>query len=63
MCVFISSLPGKTNRMFVELRGLQSYSTCVLKAEPGTLQIKSREPGILYLKPLKRNWYKCYFFL
>ena len=31
----------------VESRGLPSDSTCVLKAEPGKLDIKRREPGIL----------------
>ena len=30
-------------------RGLPSDSTCVLKAEPGKLDIKSREPGILFI--------------
>ena len=30
-------------------RGLPSDSTCVLKAEPGKLDIKRREPGILFI--------------
>ena len=30
-------------------RGLPSDSTCVLKAEPGKLDIKTREPGILFI--------------
>ena len=30
-------------------RGLPSDSTCVLKAEPGKLDIKIREPGILFI--------------
>ena len=30
-------------------RGLPSNSTCVLKAEPGKLDIKRREPGILFI--------------
>ena len=30
-------------------QGLQSNSTCVLKAEPGKLDIKRREPGILFI--------------
>ena len=30
-------------------RGLPSDSTCVLKAEPGKLDIKRREPGILFV--------------
>ena len=29
--------------------GLLSDSTCVLKAEPGKLDIKRREPGILFI--------------
>ena len=30
-------------------RGLPSDSTCILEAEPGKLDIKRREPGILYI--------------
>ena len=45
----ISSLPGKALRMLLTSRGLPSYSTCVLKAEPGKLDIKRREPGILFI--------------
>ena len=30
-------------------RGLPSDSTCVLKAEPGKLDIKRCEPGILFI--------------
>ena len=30
-------------------RGLPSYSTSVLEAEPGKLDIKRREPGILFI--------------
>ena len=30
-------------------RGLPSDSTCVLKAEPGKLDIERREPGILFI--------------
>ena len=29
--------------------GLPSDSTCILKAEPGKLDIKRREPGILFI--------------
>ena len=47
-CLLISSLPGKALRTLVELRGLPSDSTCVLKAEPGKLDIKRRKPGILF---------------
>ena len=35
--------------MLVELRGLRSNSTCILKAEPGKLNIKRRKPGILFI--------------
>ena len=47
--LFISSLPGKALRMLVESRGLPSDSSCILKAEPGKLDIKRREPGILFI--------------
>ena len=30
-------------------RGLPSDLTCVLKAEPGKLDIKRQEPGILFI--------------
>ena len=33
-------------------RGLPSDSTCVLKAEPGKLDLKRREPGILFISLL-----------
>ena len=45
----ISSLPGKALRMLVELRGLPRDSTCLFEAEPGKLDIKRREPGILFI--------------
>ena len=35
--------------MLVESRGLPSDSACILKAEPGKLDIKRREPGILII--------------
>ena len=35
-------------------RGLPSGSTCVLEAEPSKLEIKRREPGILFISlPMK----------
>ena len=37
-CLLISSLPGKPRD-----------STCILKAEPGKLDVKRCEPGILYI--------------
>ena len=53
-------------------RGLPSDSICVLKAEPGKLDIKRREPGILFIslaivehssnQQLWRNfWFLCWF--
>ena len=38
--------------MLVGLRGLLSHLTCALKAEPGKLDIKRREPGILFIDSL-----------
>ena len=38
-------------------RGLPSDSTRVLKAEPGKLDIKRREPGILFISlPIVENF-------
>ena len=48
-CLLLSSLPGKAWRTLVDSRGLSSDSTCVLKAEPGKLDIKRREPSILFM--------------
>ena len=45
----ISSLTGKALRTLVKSRGLPSDSTCFLEAEPGKLDIKRREPGILFI--------------
>ena len=36
-------------RRLVTSRGLPSNSTCVLKTEPGKLDIKRHEPGILFI--------------
>ena len=47
--LLISSLPGKALRRLVESRGLPRDSACVLKADPGKLDIKRREPGILFI--------------
>ena len=46
--VLISSLPGNALRMLVDIASLSSDSTCVLKAESGKLDIKRREPGIVF---------------
>ena len=48
-CILISSLPGKALRTLVDIADLPSESTCVLKAEPGKLDIKRREPGLLFI--------------
>ena len=42
-------LPGKVSRMIVESRDLASDSTCILKAEPGKLDIKRPKLGILFI--------------
>ena len=44
--LLISSLPGKALRTLVDIA---SDSTCVLKAEPGKLDIKRHSPSILHL--------------
>ena len=43
-CLFISSFPGKASRKPIKSRGLPSYSSCVLEAEPGKLDIKRSKP-------------------
>ena len=47
--LLISSLPGKVLERMLTSPGLPSDSTCVLKAEPGKLDIERREPGILFI--------------
>ena len=42
----ISSLPGKASRTLVESGG---WSTSILEALPGKLDIKRHKPSILYL--------------
>ena len=65
-CLLISSLPGNTSRMLVELRGLLSDSNCVLEAEPGKLDIKRCKPGILFISLQVGSLFKlaimAYFF-
>ena len=48
-CLLISSLPGKALRTRVDIARLAERFTCVLKAEPGKLDIKRHEPGILFI--------------
>ena len=44
-------------------RGLPSDSTNVLKAEPGKLYIKRREPGILFISlPIVSSDFDVFFF-
>ena len=45
----MSSSSGKALRTLVDIASLPSNSTCALKAEPGKLYIKRREPGILFI--------------
>ena len=44
---WMSVFDGNAWRTLVELRGLPTDSTCVLEAEPGKIEIKRRELGIL----------------
>ena len=43
--VYQARLPER----LLTLRGMPSDSTCILEAEPGKLDIKRREPGILFI--------------
>ena len=45
----ISSLPGRLRERLLTSRGLPSDSAYVLEAEAGKLDIKSLEPGILFI--------------
>ena len=45
----ISSLPGKALRMLVDIVRLAERFNTVLKAKPGKLDIKRREPGTCIL--------------
>ena len=51
-CLLISGLPGKALRMLVDITRLAERFNLVLKAEPGKLDIKRREPGILFISLL-----------
>ena len=58
-CILLSSLPGKALRTLVDIalvdiarlaeRFNMRDSTCVLKAEPGKLDIIRHGPGILFI--------------
>ena len=55
----ISSLPVKALRTLVDIvRLAASGSTCILKAEPGNLDIKRRETGILFISLPIFSFYK-----
>ena len=41
-CLLISGLQGKALQTLVDLQGLPSDSSCILKAESGKLDIKRR---------------------
>ena len=45
----ISSLPGKALRTLVDIARLAERFNKRFKAEPGKLDIKRREPGILFI--------------
>ena len=45
----ISSLPGKALRTLVDIARLAERFNKRLKAEPGKLDIKRREPGIRFI--------------
>ena len=50
VCYLVVSIPNLCLlSYFVESRGLLSDSTCVLKAEPGKLDIKRCEPSIVFI--------------
>ena len=48
-CLLISSLPGKASRTLVDIARLAEGLKCILEAEPGKLDIKRCEPGILFI--------------
>ena len=48
----------RLRQWLVESRGLTSDSTCVLEAEPGKLDIKRREPGILFISLQVSSFFK-----
>ena len=49
MRLLVSSLPSSASRRRAESLGKPRYSTSVLKASPGKLNIKSHSPSILYM--------------
>ena len=58
-CLLISSLPDTALGTLVDIARLKPrYSTCVLKAEPGQLDIKRREPGILFISSPNDSLFK-----
>ena len=50
MSVFLYQVyQARLRECLLTSRGLSSDSTCVLEAEPGKLDIKRHEPGILFI--------------
>ena len=43
---------------FLTSRGLSSDSTCILKAKPGKIDIKRREPSILFISLQANSLFK-----
>ena len=48
-----SSLPGSASRMHVELLGKPRYSTSILEALAGQLDIKRHSPSIFYISQIQ----------
>ena len=48
-CLLISSLPGKVLRTHVDIARLAERFNMRSQFEPGKLDIKRREPGILFI--------------
>ena len=48
-CLLILGYQARLRERLLTSPGLPSDSTCVLDAEPGKLDIKKREPGILFI--------------
>ena len=64
---FDIKLPGKALRTLVDIARLAERFNYVLEAEPGKLDIKMREPGILFISLFLVSLFKLaimtYFFL
>ena len=49
---------ARLRECLLTLRGLLSNSTCILKAEPGKLDLKRCEPGILFISLQAESLFK-----